>query len=212
MFPHAIHHFDFYLFILHLFKVVDACFLKISNIKKSNHSQSIMAKITFLPSVCQRHPTIAIKDQTITIPSTSRSDFCCSRLATGLAVRELSTFFLQLNGGLNLKIFAKWISSSSTRQRSAFQFHFRHQIMMDTFLLFCFQSSRRLAENPEKLIFFQLDCLPFVEWLNGFSELLNIVLFHLILLCLGLKSLLKSINWNYFLQSNDCCRDDFMVV
>lgn len=119
---HAIHRFDFYLFILHLLWSIDACFWRLAVLKKSNHSQSIMVKITFSPSVCRRHPTIAIKDQTITIRTTSRSDFCCSRLATGLAVRETFYLFSQLNGGLNLKSSAKWISSSSTRQRSAFQF------------------------------------------------------------------------------------------
>lgn len=35
---------------------------------------------------------------------------------------------------------------------SSFSIQNRHQIMMDTFLLFCFQSSRRLDENPEKQI------------------------------------------------------------
>lgn len=158
-------------------------------------------------SVHRGHPTIAIKDQTITVSKTSRCEFCCSRLATGLTVRE-KVFFLylsqQLNGGLKLERFAKWISSSPTRLQRAIEFNNRHQIMMDTILLFCFQSSRRLAENPEKftlltaifhISFGSTACHLLDDWIDLVSYL---TLFpFMIHFLFGPERLLESINWNW---------------
>lgn len=110
------------------------------------------------------------------------------------------------------RVLQNGFSSSTTRQQTAFEFDNRHQIMMDAFLLFCFPSSRRLAENPKKNIFnsqqfFHISfsstaCHLLYDWIDLVSYLLLFSCWSPF--CSVLKRLLESINWNY-LQSNDWC-------
>lgn len=125
----------------------------------------------------------AIKDQTLAIARTTRRD--CLLLLLVLLWGNIS--YLVVIKWWTEPSVSKWISSLSSTRHQLWK-SCRHQIMMDFdfFLLFCFQSSRRLAENleinvllsPSSIFHILLaECLPIVWWLNRFTELLNIILF-----------------------------------
>lgn len=93
MFPY-IHRFDFYLPFSTLLLISHACFQGLAALKRiqSIERSHQLRNVKYHRSLLEGTPRISMKDQTITISRTPRRDFCCSRLATGLAVRQNSLF------------------------------------------------------------------------------------------------------------------------